>query len=199
MKENKGITLVALVVTIIILLILSGISIMVLTQTGIFEKAKEAKEKSQNAQLEENQTLDNYVSQIDDFNTVASNKESFATHKDLLWSGKYNTSVNTVDKQSSGGCKLNNNYNIEDYEFVLIITAINLTGSTIPEYHSTLFPIDLIKENYGYPAIEMSAIANSSYSSRMNVGFINKNTFYIAYENLYGWPGHYISHIYGIK
>lgn len=46
MKENKGITLVALVVTIIILLILSGISIMVLTQTGIFEKAKEAKEKS---------------------------------------------------------------------------------------------------------------------------------------------------------
>ena len=115
MKENKGITLVALVVTIIILLILSGISIMVLTQTGIFEKTKEAKEKSQNAQLEENQTLDNYVSQIDDFNTVASNKESFATHKDLLWSGKYNTSVNTVDKQSSGGCKLNNNYNIEDY------------------------------------------------------------------------------------
>ena len=39
-KESKGITLVALVITIIILLILAGISISSLTNTGIFEKAK---------------------------------------------------------------------------------------------------------------------------------------------------------------
>lgn len=51
MKENyKGknaITLVALVVTIVVLLILAGISISTLTNTGIFQKAKEAKEKYQ--------------------------------------------------------------------------------------------------------------------------------------------------------
>lgn len=40
-KGNKGITLVALVITIIILLILAGISISTLTNTGIFGKAKE--------------------------------------------------------------------------------------------------------------------------------------------------------------
>ena len=34
-KKNKGITLVALVITIIILLILAGISISALTNTGI--------------------------------------------------------------------------------------------------------------------------------------------------------------------
>ena len=39
-KLNKGITLVALVVTIIILLILSGITISSLTNTGLFENAK---------------------------------------------------------------------------------------------------------------------------------------------------------------
>ena len=42
-NKNLGITLVALVITIIILLILAGISISTLTNTGIFQKAKEAK------------------------------------------------------------------------------------------------------------------------------------------------------------
>ena len=41
--KNKGITLVALVLTIIILLILAGISIAALTNTGIFGRAQEAK------------------------------------------------------------------------------------------------------------------------------------------------------------
>ena len=44
-KKNKGITLVALVITIIILLILAGISIAQLTGNGLFENAKLAKEK----------------------------------------------------------------------------------------------------------------------------------------------------------
>ena len=42
-KREKGITLVALVVTIVILLILAGISISTLTQTGLFGKVKLAK------------------------------------------------------------------------------------------------------------------------------------------------------------
>lgn len=43
-KRNKGITLIALVVTIIVLLILAGISISMLTgQNGILNRASEAK------------------------------------------------------------------------------------------------------------------------------------------------------------
>ena len=49
-KKSKGITLVALVITIILLLILSGISISALTNTGIFQKAKDAKQASENAE-----------------------------------------------------------------------------------------------------------------------------------------------------
>ena len=64
-REN-GITLVALVITIIILLILAGISIANLTQTGLFEKAQEAKEKTENAQAEENAILENYLAQINE-------------------------------------------------------------------------------------------------------------------------------------
>ena len=42
-KKNKGITLVALVVTIIVLLILAGISLSIITNSGVFEKANKAK------------------------------------------------------------------------------------------------------------------------------------------------------------
>ena len=46
-EKSKGITLVALVITIVILLILAGISISTLTNTGIFQKAKDAKGASE--------------------------------------------------------------------------------------------------------------------------------------------------------
>ena len=54
LKRNKGITLIALVVTIIVLLILAGISIAMLTgQNGILNRASEAQEKTGTAQKEE--------------------------------------------------------------------------------------------------------------------------------------------------
>lgn len=49
-KSMEGITLVALVITIIILLILAGITITQLTENELFEKAKLAKEKTENVQ-----------------------------------------------------------------------------------------------------------------------------------------------------
>lgn len=56
-KKNKGITLVALVITIIILLILAGISISALTNTGIFQKAQDAEGKSKLVDAKESMTL----------------------------------------------------------------------------------------------------------------------------------------------
>ncbi len=55
--NEKGITLVALVITIIILLILAGISISALTNTGIFQKAQDAEGKSKLADAKESMTL----------------------------------------------------------------------------------------------------------------------------------------------
>ena len=52
MKNNKGITLVALVITIIVLLILAGVSIsMVVGQNGILNRATNAAEKTSEADL----------------------------------------------------------------------------------------------------------------------------------------------------
>lgn len=67
LKNTKGITLVALVITIIILLILAGISISALTNTGIFQKAKDAKQKSNDAALDQNTKLDEYENELDQY------------------------------------------------------------------------------------------------------------------------------------
>ena len=58
LRRNKGITLIALVVTIIVILILAGISIAMLTgQNGILNRAAEAKEKTGAAQEDESRKL----------------------------------------------------------------------------------------------------------------------------------------------
>ena len=58
LKGQKGITLVALVITIIVLLILAGITIsLTLGQDGILKKAEEAGKNYQQAAKSENQQL----------------------------------------------------------------------------------------------------------------------------------------------
>ena len=57
-KKNVGITLIALVVTIIVLLILAGISISMLTgQNGILNRGAEAKEKTDITNKDEQRKL----------------------------------------------------------------------------------------------------------------------------------------------
>ena len=66
-KNQKGITLVALVITIIILLILATISIQSLTNTGLFSKAQEAKEKMQNAEENQAKMLNEYEDELNKY------------------------------------------------------------------------------------------------------------------------------------
>ena len=64
-KKNRGITLIALVVTVIVILVLAGVSISMLTgENGILKRAAEAKEKTQEAQNSEQAQLDAILSQM---------------------------------------------------------------------------------------------------------------------------------------
>lgn len=66
-KEDAGITLIALVVTIVVLLILAGISInYVLGENGIVRKAQDARERTKEAKENDIQMLGNLDSEIDD-------------------------------------------------------------------------------------------------------------------------------------
>ena len=68
LKNEKGITLVALVITIIVLLILAGVTLsMVMGDSGIFGKANSAKEKTQLSNAEETirlEVLENQVKSV---------------------------------------------------------------------------------------------------------------------------------------
>ena len=67
MKRQSGITLVALVVTIVVLLILAGITIMyTMGDNSIFKKAQEAKEKTDQAIKNEQNYLENLANRLEE-------------------------------------------------------------------------------------------------------------------------------------
>ena len=66
LKKNQAITLVSLVVTIIILIILAGVSLnLTLGQNGIITKAKQAKENTELAKIEEETALNELYMQME--------------------------------------------------------------------------------------------------------------------------------------
>ena len=79
-ERENAITLIALVITIIILLILVGITISQLAGEGIIDKAKEAKEKWQNAQNEEEISISKDVNEIDKY--IGSSRDSELNYSD---------------------------------------------------------------------------------------------------------------------
>lgn len=66
LKGQKGITLVALVITIIVLLILAGVTItLTLGENGIFKTAEKAGENYTQAQREELERLNSFQNTLD--------------------------------------------------------------------------------------------------------------------------------------
>lgn len=80
-KSSKGITLIALIITIIILLILAGVTIAQLTESGLFDKAKQAEQESENAQIKEEITLGDYENKIVEY-VNGSNRETVTISKE---------------------------------------------------------------------------------------------------------------------
>ena len=108
-KENKAITLVALIITIIILLILAGITIAQLSSNGLFDKAKQAKEESENAILKEETELAKYENEI---NSYIFGDRNGVTEVEL-WSG-------LADQRQTYNFT-NENAKITDYNYVLVL------------------------------------------------------------------------------
>lgn len=125
-KKKDGITLVALVITIVVLLILAGISIAALTQTGLFDKVKQAKQKSKNAQKEENTILGDYENKIDEIvkqgsrnsqeisleykNNFKFNEENVDTEKSELTLAQYGNVTTITGKVTLSNTSYNGKY-----------------------------------------------------------------------------------------
>ena len=67
-KNKKGITLIALVITIIVLLILAGVSILAITgENGILKRASSATENYSSAKLNEEAEITQYTNEIENY------------------------------------------------------------------------------------------------------------------------------------
>ena len=76
-KEIRGITLIALVVTIVVLLILAGITInLIFNDNGIISKAREAKEETEKAVSDEKLKLDYIGTLLDSYINSEEENES---------------------------------------------------------------------------------------------------------------------------
>ena len=116
-KNNKGITLIALVVSIIVLLILAGISISMLTgQNGILNRATETKEKTDYAKEKEEISLAITTSKMENIdNTTKINKESF----EKIFRQQYNKNI-TIDGNEDNSFNItfnesNRTYYVSEY------------------------------------------------------------------------------------
>ena len=103
-KRQNGITLVALVITIIILLILATISIQSLTNTGLFKKAQEAKEKTQNATENQAKTLNEYEDELNKYISGTISKQPVKKVEDNI--GRVLSTTDNTELQDAYGNKI---------------------------------------------------------------------------------------------
>ena len=175
-KEDTGITLVALVITIVILLILAGISVSTLTNTGLFNKAKEARQKSENAQILENSTLAKYENTIE--------------------------SIDNNTRQASGSLQLDyakaidiSSYTSEDNKYIIpdngfLVVQYNEENTTVTHYvqiHINDYPYSpLLSDNeWGIPE-NFSTIINKGQSIYFTFRYYDTNNrlqaFFIPFK-----------------
>ena len=121
-SQNRGITLIALVVTIIILLILAGISISALTQTGLFGKAKQAEQKSKDAQELENLTLADYENKID--SSVSGSRDA---------DNKYNLTLIWNTEISEGSVTFLNGHTYDEFDAIRFIYSSSVKNTRYME------------------------------------------------------------------
>ena len=103
-EENTGITLIALVVTIIVLLILAGVSISMLTgQNGILNRAADAKEKTEVAQKDEEEKMQGYESLIDQYTGTIPEGLKVGSEVTYVPSGTYNWQAKYCSSEKTEG------------------------------------------------------------------------------------------------
>ena len=138
LKRYKGITLISLIITVIILLILAGITISQLSRSGIFDKVREAQNRWQNAQEVEETQISKYSNSIEDIINSSRNDIVSDYRENLLCEFNINNVVGDVLKDSTG----NNNdatmygtgYEIKQENG---ISYMNLDGTTYAQ--TTIF------------------------------------------------------------
>ena len=95
-NKNKGITLIALVITIIILLLLTGVTISILIQNGLFNNARQAKNAAEDAQNKEEGKVNEYEEIIAGYENGGGHQEKISAEMVYFTSEDSNWNVKNV-------------------------------------------------------------------------------------------------------
>ena len=131
-KKNKGITLIALVITIIVLLILAGVTIASLSgDNGILTRAIQAKEMNKKGEVIDRARIDIAEKQLlkEDLNITEEEFKEILLKYGTLSTGAANINEETLTTKE--------NYNIpvkDIYEIKIIIPSISTTESYVGKY-----------------------------------------------------------------
>jgi len=160
MKKSKGITLIALVITVVILIILAGVAVnLTVGENGIFSKAKYAREQYANEQAREETEIAKTTNEIDSYvsGSRAGNVEQF-----ILWENPNDTTIafaaQTITLLRG------------DYDYLEVVVR----------YH-TLEPDFFIQKMYkGYSFALMTASGYSNLVAKRNIIFVDEQTLNIS-------------------
>ena len=197
-KEENGITLIALVITIIVLLILAGVTIATLTgDNGLLKKTGVAKEQNEEATNEEKIKLAVSAAQVVGQGTITTenlNNELIANFKDKETANKI------LDKWYYKGYKINEKGNVEKGKLLpdeyKQIEYIETTGTQyIDTRHIPTTKIRIEMEicfNGRFKSNDKSSIICSRDENKtvsFNFGHTDSNGIYVWMDKLYSKGG----------
>ena len=130
-KNHKAITLIALIITIILLLILAGISISALTGTGIFERANKAKLETKMSEIEEFATMkiyELYTENVNNMDAVNDATITTALKSELQTKGYVIKDINTTEgTETVTGLKIQDSTGQNSFEYISLLQQKNTT------------------------------------------------------------------------
>ncbi len=200
-KRNKGITLIALVVTIIVLLILAGISIQMLTgDNGILKRAAESKEETEIEQIVENARIDIINTQLSKqsgvitdneleeiltskYGTLSTEEENIVDKTLTTTDGKYQIPVSKIYDGVFSDNKLERYKNEVDLYFTNKFAEVETNKLKLQEY----FSLGLENEIYDYNTnkyIDIYPILDAS-TELIYIGYDNESTIMEYHEVQY--------------
>ena len=173
LKDEKAITLVALIITIIILLLLAGISIMTLKNVGLIENAKKAKEESENSEIIENNTIVEYEAKIGKY--INNSKEEDYISKDIEdFTPTIKESNGTYIYATAENIKVNNGVKIGAYVWIL-------NGKVVGGTTENAFLFDNLNYSSKYNLQAMAVDENGKFkiSNMISANTIDKTYLYL--------------------
>lgn len=197
-RQNSGITLIALVITIIILIILAGIGInLTVGENGILNRAKQAKGEYLNAQTEEDKLLANLASTISEENVKIPDTKTEEQY-DIIFDFDSNDSNKCANKNGTYSLNLGTGKtSVNDYKYLIVFSQC-ATGDSETSNIIYNFPdAKITKRNdstsYKYQYCN-NVYSNNNFYYCIRYSF-NDTTFDIDAIDYNGWNNSKISRI----